>query len=142
MSNDTIKLSSGLKTYNLIFTDRDDDTVQISFNPNDIGILERIDSAKDRITEAIKDAPEEFTEASEAATKLREIIYEQVDYIFGNTIADKVFKHCHPMAVNEQGAYYIERFIEAVIPIMKRDVEAANKAGKKRMAKHLGKYKK
>ena len=142
MSN-TIRLDTGLKTYNLIFTDRDDDCVQISFNPNDIGIIERIESAGDRISKAIEENPEAFDDTSTVATEVRKLIYEQVDYIFGNAISEKVFKHCHPLSVDSKsGKYYIERFINAVAPVIKRDVEASNKASQKRMDKHLAKYRK
>ena len=140
--NNTINLSTGLKTYNLVFSDRDNDTVQISFNPKDVGMLERIKNSENVIIDTVKSAPENLEEGSETAKLLRKALSDQLDYIFGYPISDKVFKHCHPLTPDDSGKYFIEKFFDAVTPVIKRDIAAANKASRARISKHTSKYKK
>lgn len=136
-ANNTITIDDGLETFNLVFKGRDE-AVEISFNPNDTNILIRIEKSQENIENALKDIPE--GEDAETLEKVNEVIYNEVDYIFGNKISDKVFKHCSPLALNDKGETFAERFLAAVAPHIRSRIEAAQKASNERMAKYTAKY--
>lgn len=136
-ANNTIVLDDGLETFNLVFKGRDE-AVAISFNPNDIDMLIRIKKSQENIANALKDIPD--GEDTETLQKINEVVYNEIDYIFGSKISDKVFKHCSPLALNDKGETYVERFLNAVAPHISSRIEAAQKASNERVAKYTAKY--
>lgn len=136
-ANNTITLDEGLETFNLVFKERDE-AVPISFNPNDTDIMIRIKKSQENIANALKEIPE--GEDAETLQKINEVIYNEIDYVFGNKISDKVFKHCSPIATNDKGETFVERFLNAVAPHIRSRIEAAQKASNERMAKYTAKY--
>lgn len=136
-TSNTITIDDGLETFNLVFKGRDE-AVAISFNPNDTDILIRIKKSQENIANALKDIPE--GEDTETLQKINEIVYAEIDYIFGNKISDKVFKHCSPLSLNAKGETYVERFLAAVAPYIRSRIEAAQQASNKRMVKYTAKY--
>ncbi len=136
-ANSTIVLDEGLETFNLVFKGREG-AVEISFNPSDTDLIIRLEKSAANIEKALADIPEKAD--AETLAKANEIIYEQVDYIFGNKISDKVFKNCSPIALNAKGELFIERFMKAVTPYIKDRIVAAREASAARIAKHTSKY--
>lgn len=137
-ANSTILLDEGLETFNLAFKGRDD-VVAISFNPSDPDLILRLEKSIVNIDEAIAGVSDDDT-GTEKLKKINEAICEQVDFIFGNNISDKVFKHCSPLATNSKGELFVERFMDAVTPYIRDRAIAARKASEARMAKHTAKY--
>ena len=140
-ANTTITLDEGLETFNLVFKEREE-AVPISFNPNDTDIMIRIKKSQENIANALKEIPEGEGEDAETLQKINEVIYNEIDYVFGNKISDKVFKHCSPIATNDKGETFVERFLNAVAPHIRSRIEAAQKASEARIAKHTAKYEK
>ena len=139
-ANTTIVLDEGLETFNLLFKERDE-AVAITFNPSDTDLVIRLEKSIAAIDEALAGISGDDT-SSETLKKINEVIYEQVDFIFGNKISDKVFKHCSPIATNAKGETFVERFMNAITPYIRDRVAAARQASVARVSKHTAKYEK
>ncbi|MBQ9428617.1 MAG: hypothetical protein IJU41_03625 [Clostridia bacterium] len=138
--NNTIALSEGLEQFNLVFTDRDDDAVTISFNPYDTDIVIRISQSQENISRALDEFKGEGESSAETLERINGVIYDEIDRIFDSKISDKVFKHCSPLSLDAKGVTFAERFLNAVTPHITGRIQAANKASAARIAKHTGKY--
>ena len=80
---------------------------------------------------------EEYAHALENADKK---IREQINYIFNYDVSTPVFGLCSPLMSLANGKIYVEAFLDAIIPEIKKSAEKAAKASEKRIAKHAGKY--
>lgn len=151
--NNTININSGLESVNLVFEDRNE-VVTISFNPSDMDIILRINKSQENIKKELDKIPselklnsdmseeEEFSEYAVFIQKVNDLIYKEVDSIFGNSVSKEVFKFCNPLSADKSGLTFIERFLNAVAPYIKERIEKTKKATEKRVDKHIGKYKK
>lgn len=151
--NNTININSGLESVNLVFEDRNE-VVTISFNPSDMDIILRINKSQENIKKELDKIPselklnpnmseeEEFSEYAVFIQKVNDLIYREVDSIFGNSVSKEVFKFCNPLSADKSGLTFIERFLNAVAPYIKERIEKTKKATEKRVDKHIGKYKK
>lgn len=142
MESNTIKLAEGLEKFNLVFTDRDDEAVEISFNPNDTDIILRIKKATDNISAELEKIGNGESQGSSAEylRQINEVIYREIDCIFGNNVSEKVFKHCGPLSLNSDGISFAERFLTAIAPHIQKRIEETNKASAMRISKHTAKY--
>lgn len=143
-----ISLDTGLKTFDLKFTDRDDETVQISFNPTDKGLAVRFKDAQKNIEERLKkfehieldeDGTPANTDFIDEFAEMTNIVCEELDKAFNSKISDKVFKYCNPLAV-VNGNYFFLTFFEAITPIIQEFGEKENKKASANMDKYLNKY--
>jgi len=142
-----ITLSTGLKTFDLYFADRDE-TVQISFNPTDKGLAVRFKEAQKRIekaTEKFKDVeldeegnPVDLDFIDQFA-EMTEMLYKELDRAFASPICAQVFKYCSPFAIVD-GEYFFLAFFEAITPVIQKYAEAENAKANKKMSKYLDKY--
>ena len=118
----------------------------IRFNPSDLAIIKRLEEAKNKISEsmAIKDDIELDNEGkpvdslenySKVISHIDNVIKEQINYIFDNNVADVVFGNQSPLA-NIKGKPLYERFMESVMPEIKKAVEEEAKESRKRVAKY------
>lgn len=124
------------------------DSVDIFFNPTDEALPSRLFEAQKKIEERSKALGDfkidenglpEADEYIEKSNELRQIIYDEIDYAFGNKISDKLFKYCSPLTVTN-GKYYFLQFIEKITPILKEIIEEENKKASAYANKHLAKY--
>lgn len=53
----------------------------------------------------------------EYMNNVNQIVYDAVDYAFGNKISDKVFKYCSPFAVVD-GEYFMMHFFNKITPVL------------------------
>lgn len=148
--SDDIIVNSGLVTYNVVFEDRGI-SVPISFNPNDMNMLTRLEESQKNIEKATEEIPddinvsedsENISEYSEIIKKINDIVYKEIDNIFGNAISKKIFQFCSPLSADKNGITFIERFMNAIAPVMQRDIQQAQAESDKRIAKHIAKYQK
>lgn len=138
-----MKLSTGVIGFPIEFDNGDKQIIY--FNPNDLelfvrlkkfenGLSKRINQIKDielnNDGSAVNDAEAQLVE------KLMQAIKEEVDYAFNSSISNVVFKYCSPLAV-VNGEFYVEAFLTALTPEIKREIEKSNK----KLEKHIGKYK-
>ena len=142
-----LDLSLGFKTFRIKFAEFDD-PVDILFNPADADLPKRLFEAQKRIENSIKDVePFELDENGlpktdeyiEKTNKINQIVFEAIDYAFGNKISDKLFSHCSPFAITN-GKQFVLQFIEKITPALEKIINAENKKSNEYANKHLAKY--
>lgn len=150
---ENINFNDGYKEYSI----NGDDTKVVRFNPSDMGILARMDKALSAIADIGKelksiDAPikndgtVEFEGADDETLTLLKVAGEQlsdidkkvraqIDYLLDSDVSSIAFgnQSCLSMV---GGKPLYERFLDALMPIIKKDVEAERNASKKRVEKY------
>lgn len=116
-----IKLETGIKKYD-IENEHGDIIGQISFNANDINLLTRLYNFGDEISalaEEFTDAEvDDIVEKTEAAdTKIK----AHIDEVFGAGTAQAIFGN-QSVFSELAGVSFIERFTEAIIPVIMNDI--------------------
>lgn len=143
-----MKLSTGKVAFPIEFDNGDKQNIY--FNPNDPDLMIRMKNLYEKVQEKIKGLEDvELTEKGmptrisqiEIFEKMQNILKEELDFAFGGSVSDVVFKHCSPFAI-VGGEYFVVQFIEAITPEIERHIKKANSDVERRMAKHLDKYKK
>ncbi len=137
-----IDFEDGLKS----FTCNNDPSKVIRFNPGDFSIIERIDASY-KVIEAVTEKAKNFklkpdgspvSDLAEAAEAVREIstaIKEQIDAIFDSQVSEVVFGNQSPMSM-VKGVPFYERFLMAVMPVIRDEVRKEKAASKKRIEKY------
>ncbi len=143
-----MKLSTGKVAIPIEFDNGDKQNIY--FNPNDPDLMIRMNNLGEKVQEKIKGLDDvELTEDGkptqisqiETFEKMQNILKEELDYAFGGSISDVVFKHCSPFAI-VGGEYFVVQFIQAITPEIEKHIKKANADVEKRMAKHIDRYKK
>ena len=143
-----MKLSTGKVAFPIEFDNGD--KAAIYFNPNDPDLMIRMKNLDEKVQDEIKalgdiELNEEGkpTQISQIETfeKMQNIIKRELDYAFGGSVSEVVFKHCSPFAIVDD-EYFIVQFIEAITPEIEKHIKKANADVEMRMAKHIDKYKK
>lgn len=143
-----IQLSTGKVKIELIFDNDEKD--YIYFNPNDPDLYVRMTHFQENLENYLKNIedveidengnPKENS-AIEKYKNFREKLYEELDKAFDSKISHIVFKKCSPFAIIN-GDYFIMQFVEGIIPEIQKHQAQATEEAKKKMAKHLEKYRK
>ena len=123
-----ISFDNGMKS----FTINDDENCVIWFNPSDANIYNRFCEFQNKIKEIIPKinaTPECFTE-----TDL--IIKKELDVAIGNCISKTVFGNTNCLSI-AGGQPIIVNFLEAIAPLIKKEIEAEQKASKIKMKKYI-----
>lgn len=118
----------------------------VRFNPADFSILERINEVYKRLENApilkenirIKNdgsALESLSECAETVKKANDYIKECIDYLFASKVSDVVFGNQSPLS-SVKGIPFYERFLSAVIPVIKNEIEKENESSRKRIDKY------
>ena len=143
-----MKLSTGKIAFPIEFDNGDKQTIY--FNPNDPDLMIRMKNLDEKVQEKIKGLDDADLNAEgvptqiaqiEAFEKMQSALKEELDYAFGGSVSEVVFKYCSPFAI-VGGEYFVVQFIEAITPEIEKHIKEANADVEKRMAKHLDKYKK
>lgn len=143
-----MKLSTGKVAFPIEFDNGDKDVIY--FNPADPNLMVKINEFDKRVLEQIKEIDDiELSKEGkpieesqiEAFDKIQNILKSELDYVFGGTISDVVFKHCSPFAI-VGGQYFIIQFVEAITPEIEKHVKKANSAVEKKISRHIDKYRK
>jgi hypothetical protein len=141
-----MKLSTGKIGFPIEFDNGDKQVIY--FNPNDPDLMVRMNNFDKRVSEKINRIEDvELTaegkplhEAQiEAFESMQNIIKKELDYAFGGSVSDVVFKYLSPFAI-VNGEYFVEQFIKAITPEIEKHVRKSNADVKIRMAKYLNKY--
>lgn len=128
------------------FTINNDENKVIRFNPSDFGILQRIKEAYSEIEKAtdIEDDIKLDSDGSvmdnlgktvEIVKGIEDTIKAQIDHIFNSEVSCMAFGKQSPLGM-VKGVPLYERFLNAAIPFIKKEVEAEMKASQKRMSKY------
>lgn len=119
----------------------------IEFNPNDIGMIERINTAYEKIKTLKDEIPEiELTTAgepiddmkssAELVSSIGKQINEQIDYIFNSNVSEVAFGKQSPLSL-VGGVPLYERFLDAIMPYIEKEVKKENEASRKRINKYV-----
>ena len=142
----SIRFDDGYKEFMI----NDDPNRVIRFNPSDYGIIERFNTARKDILNEIEklqkdfdikpdgtpDVPDdELEEAAEMMSKVRKLICDKVDYIFGNPVSEIAFGNQSPLS-SIKGIPLFERFIRAAQPYIEEEVKKEQQASQKRVEKY------
>ena len=142
-----ITVGSGLETFEIEFVDRGV-TAEIAFNPSDPDLPKRLYEAQNIIDEKTKivkqyEVDENGVPNIEGAVdylnEANQIVYDAVDYAFGNKISDVLFQHCSPYAI-VNGEYFIWTFFNAMAPVLEDIINKSQKKANENMNKYLSKY--
>lgn len=124
------------------FAVNNDENRVIRFNPKDFGILTRMEdtlSDFEALEKKLKDGnEEEFTNNLREAEK---VVHEKIDSIFNANVHDIIFNHQSPISL-VGGEFLFMRVIEALVPIVEKEVKYEMQKSEKRMSKYTEKYKK
>ena len=124
------------------FAINNDENRVIRFNPKDFGILTRMEdtlSDFEALEKKLKDGnEEEFTNNLREAEK---VVHEKIDSIFNANVHDIIFNHQSPISL-VGGEFLFMRVIEALIPIVEKEVKYEMQKSEKRMSKYTEKYNK
>lgn len=124
------------------FAINNDENRVIRFNPKDFGILTRMEdtlSAFEALEKKLKDGnEEEFTNNLREAEK---VVHEKIDSIFNANVHEIIFNHQSPISL-VGGEFLFMRVIEALVPIVEKEVKYEMQKSEKRMSKYTEKYKK
>lgn len=143
-----INMDDGLKEFSI---NNDPDRI-IRFNPGDVGIIGRINIALkeiDKNTEGIGadiqtdsegNPVSELKHASDVVEGLRKCICEQIDYIFNSPVSEVVFGSQSPLS-SVDGVPLYERFLNAVIPVIKEEIAKEREASVARVNKYISQVK-
>lgn len=147
MADLNLNIETGEKT----FTINEDPNKLIKFNLTDMNIITRFNEASKVISKSLDDlkgdislnpdgTPEDETEEiSKIIKKIDKTMREQIDYIFGYPVSDVVFGGTNPLA-SVGGISYCERFINAALPFIEKEIQKESKASEKRVSKYTAKY--
>lgn len=137
---ENLNFNNGYKTFTL----NNDPNTTISFCPTDMGIIERIDKAKQTIESYAKsienielktDGTSQNGAEMSKVLEFGNVIKEQIDYIFNASVSSAVFGNQSPMAMAGGSPVYIN-FINCVLPTIKKYVEKEAKVSAKKMSKY------
>ncbi|MBO5198060.1 MAG: hypothetical protein J6B85_06010 [Lachnospiraceae bacterium] len=126
------------------FTINNDPNRVIRFNPADIAIIERFDTAgrvMKEAAEAVSDIPLQpdgstsIQDAAYAVAKVNQTIREQIDYIFNYPVSDAVFGNQSPLA-SVGGIPLFEQFLTAAIAYVKTEIRSEQRASAARIEKY------
>lgn len=143
-----MKLSTGKVAFPIEFDNGDKQTIY--FNPNDPDLMIRMKNLDEKVQEKVKGLEDvELNEEGkptqiskiDAFEKMQNILKEELDFAFGGSVSEIVFKHCSPFAI-VGGKYFVVQFIEAITPEIEKHIKKANADVEKKLAKHIDKYKK
>ncbi len=143
-----MKLSTGKVAFPIEFDNGDKQTIY--FNPNDPDLMVRMKNFGEKVQKEIDGMEDmDLTEEGNPESVLQIAFFEkmqntlksELDYAFGGSVSEVVFKHCSPFAIVD-GEYFVVRFIEAITPEIEKEIKKANKDVENRIAKHIDKYKK
>lgn len=112
----------------------------IRFNPKDLGILTRMESTLSDFNDLEKKMKESNEDNFLEAFKDVELsIKEKINSIFNSDVYDVIFNGQSPLALIK-GEFLFMSVINAIIPIIEKEIKAEQKASEKRMAKYTEKY--
>lgn len=132
----SISFDEGYKEFSI----NGDESRVIRFNPKDFGILTRMESTLSDFSELEKKLKESNEDDFVGVLKdVEETIYIKMDEIFNADVHDIIFNHQSPVAL-VGGEFLFMRVINAIIPIMEKEINKERKESEKRMAKYTEKY--
>ena len=136
-----IKVQSGKKVYQIV-DERDRELGVIEIDPADIGIVKRAEDAKRRIMaqlEAAKAIDPKAKDFGDKITRIDEEIKAALNDMFAYDISSVVFGQAHTLSTHK-GVTFVERFLDAVVPVIENNFDTESAAMSKRMSQYTNQY--
>lgn len=135
----TISFDNGIKEYAI----NGDENNVIRFNPTDFGLVERIKKAQKKIEELEK----HYNKAEKTQENAEKIlidydrkIRDQINYVFNSDVCTAAFGSTNCMTICAGQPLY-QNFLEAVIPILEKDINTESKKAQKRISRYTSQVK-
>lgn len=110
--------------------------------PSDLNLGKRLKDGEKNIKALVEAAELIANDESKSEEDKADYIYKldckikkQLDYMFNSNVSEVVFKALNCLNLNN-GKYFIERFLEMIIPIITKELESTAKASKNRIDKY------
>ena len=114
----------------------------ITIYPNDFNLGKRAKDAEKNILTLLEKAELIANDESRSNEDIANDIYdldckikEQLDYMFNSNVSETVFKGLNCLNLNK-GKYFAERFLEMIVPVITKELEASAKASSNRIDKY------
>lgn len=138
-----ISVKTGKKRY-LVVDEYDKKLGVVEIDPADTGILKRTEDAQVNIQEALNELSSLSDDIGkkEMADKLTSIdtrIREELNALFNYDVSSVVFKKTHCISTSN-GVTFVERFLDAITPIIEKEFDKEFEASSKRIRKYTEKY--
>ena len=135
-----LTLNTGVKNYE-IEDENGNIPGTISIYPRDFNIGKRAKESQKKIAEYIDAAEQIATESEDDAidqiTEIDNKIKDQLDYMFNSKVSETVFKGLHCLdVVADSGTYFIESFLDMIIPVINAELDRAAETSKRNVSKY------
>lgn len=143
-----ISFNDGYKEFSI----NNDETRVIRINPSDFSLIERFNTALENIEKELStlgedvkldangEPVEQLREAAAQVTKSRLYINEQIDFIFNSPVSHAAFGNQSPLS-SPGGIPLVERFLNAIGPVINETIESDVKARESRIKKYTSQVK-
>ena len=131
-----IKVSTGLKVYD-IEDENGNVRGQISFNPSDLGFYDRATQFYDDMQTMIDSIEnDDSIVGMEKVSAADKMMKEKLNQLFDDENASKVVFGNQNCFNTLNGVSFVERFLNAFMPIIKKEFEKEQKSSQKRVEKY------
>lgn len=132
----SIKVSTGLKVYD-IEDENGNVRGQISFNPSDLGFYDRATQFYDDMQTMIDSIEnDDSIVGMEKVSAADKAMKEKLNQLFDDENASKVVFGNQNCFNTLNGVSFVERFLNAFMPIIKKEFEKEQKSSQKRIEKY------
>lgn len=132
----SIKVSTGLKVYD-IEDENGNVRGQISFNPSDLGFYDRATQFYDDMQTMIDSIEnDDSIVGMEKVSAADKVMKEKLNQLFDDENASKVVFGNQNCFNTLNGVSFVERFLNAFMPIIKKEFEKEQKSSQKRIEKY------
>lgn len=135
-----IKFNDGMKSFSV----NGDENKKIYFNPSDYNILERFKTAFAQIENLetkYNETKKNNNRVMETSIALDKEIKEAINYIFGSDVSTIAFGTTNCLST-AGGEPICVNFLNAVLPILKKEIKAEKEKSEKKIAKYTKQVKK
>lgn len=130
----SINFDDGFKSYMI----NNDENKIIRINVTDLNTSKRFEDAVSAIDKLIDEVKGDISE--ERFIEADRVICEQLDHVFGNGVCETVFGKTNVLSATESGKLLIEGFLDALLPVVKADMEAAAAKSRANIEKKMAAY--
>lgn len=139
-----ILVNSGKKRYQIV-DEYDNELGVIVIDPKDVNLVKRAMTAKDNIlayidkAAALSDDAGKEKDVIKEISEIDEMIKKELNTMFGYDISSVVFKETNCLSTLN-GVTFIERFLEAISPVLEKEFDKEMKASESRVSKYTARY--
>ena len=139
-----IKVSGKVKEY-MIVNEKDEALGVIRVNVTDFEFFNRVKQAEVHIMDVVnrfKNLHDQQMQTEEKFAKLSELdkeVKEQLNYMFDYDVSSVVFGNTNCLSIGD-GLPFVTRFLQSIIPAIKRDLEKESRQSRQKMSKYTKRY--